>query len=240
EAHHRPHPRRLRRVLELERRDRAAARRRSSGHRVGRAAARGRLGRRRPHRSHPQHRRPGRPRRALLRRCRDHERPRGCRPDHRAGVRRRLRAQPRRELRRRVGPRPRRHARADPRVRLARRRRARHLHRAGQVPPPVLRGPARRRVAAHGRDAAPDRGVRAGRAVARAGAAVALCAELVHLRQRGPEHPRRRAPDHGRPRLGEAHGRDRRRLARRGHVARLRDRRAHPRGGQRRRARGSL
>ena len=92
EAHHRSRPRRLRRVLELGRRHRSAARRRPSGDRRRQPAAQPRLGRRGRRRRRPCGRRAGRARRPLLRRRGDLQRPGRRRRNRRARLRLRLRA----------------------------------------------------------------------------------------------------------------------------------------------------
>ena len=105
-AHRRPRPRRLRRVLELERRRRAARRRGPSRHRLRQPAALGRRRRGRADRAGPHDRRADRARRPLLRRGRHHQRAGGRRRDRRPGLRRGLRAGGRRERRRRRRLRP--------------------------------------------------------------------------------------------------------------------------------------
>ena len=129
----------------------------------------------RPHRARPDHRRPGRARRPLLRRGRHHERPRRRRSDRRSRLRRRLRARRRREPWRRGIPRSRRDTRRHARARAAPGWRCRSLHRAGQVPRAVLRRSARTRRRAAGGQSATDRGGSPDGAVGRVSACGGPC-----------------------------------------------------------------
>ncbi|CAA9406457.1 MAG: Probable signal peptide protein, partial [uncultured Nocardioides sp.] len=239
EAHHRPGPRRVRGVVQLERRHRLPARRRLPGGRRSQPAARHRVRLRCALRPRPQHQRPGRPGRTLLRRRGDHQRrPRGGR---RAGprLRRRVRLRRRRERRRPVGQGAGRHPWPHPAVRRPRRGWPGHVHRPGQVPPAVLRRPAGGAGPADGRRAA---------AVHRGGAqrplrrrpAVEGHPELVHLRRARPQHPGRVARVHGRAGRLAAHAGRHRGLPRRRHDAPRGDGGDDPRGRPVHRARRRL
>ncbi|CAA9406027.1 MAG: Mlr6684 protein, partial [uncultured Pseudonocardia sp.] len=196
ETDRRPGPRRLRRVLQLGRCDRPAARGGSPRHRRRQPAAQRRHRRGRCHGPGARRGGPGAPRGALLRRHRHHQRRPQRRRDHRARLRVRLRTRRGRELRDPVRARPGRHARRDPVDRRARGWEDRPVHRAGPLPPAVRRGRPRRGGRPHGGHPAPGDRCRSQRPL-RARPALEGHPELVRLRRARPQHPRRRARVHG-------------------------------------------